>query len=660
MTETASTAPPLEPPDEQCDVIMKGGITSGVVYPSALVEFANHYRLRGLGGASAGAIGAVLGAAAEYGRRKGGFEVLRRIPDELGDGALAKLFQPSPSTRGLLPIMLRATGHDRPGAGSTGVRRVGAVVAAAAKNYPLASLLGLIPGAAVIAAGILAPGWTRIPMLVAGVPLAIVGWASAMAIRLTSVLTRDVPANKFGICTGIGADPKKNPGFTDWLAAKIDEAAGLPPGDGPLTFGQLRGGPKDLAGDSPRAPSSHDHERRDVDGDRVDDEIGEDAADATLGDPADFYIDLRMITTCLTEGKPYELPLNSYRFFYQPDVWKTLFPGYVMDALAKAPPARPQKRTRWPEYEAEDEAAERQGYRRFPSAADLPVIVATRLSLSFPLLISAIPLATIDDSQRPKITFQPQWFTDGGFCSNFPVHLFDAPLPSRPTFALNLGTMSKGWQAGPDQTKNIHYAHTNSEGLSLPAKKLPEDGVGAVAGFAVSALNTSRNWSDNANLRYPGHRDRTVVVLQSTDEGGLNLFMDRKTITGLAERGQVAAAALVDQFRQKHYPENDPAFTGWDNHRWLRYRALISALPTFLQRYTNGRAALNLGEGDVPSYPLTRAGRKLAEELFGKFDEAADLLYPDDPEQEKRRKPRIAEFKKEPNPVAAVRRVPEL
>ena len=210
MTEIASTAAPIEPPDELCDVIMKGGITSGVVYPSALVQFAHHYRLRGLGGASAGAIGAALGAAAEYGRRHGGFNVLRSIPDELGDGALANLFQPGQKTRGLLPIMLSTTGHNRPGAGATGANRIRAVAAAATKNYPLSSVLGLSPGAALIIAGILAPGWTRIPMLVAGVPLVIIRWALAVAIRLTRVLTRDVPANSFGICSGIGANPNES------------------------------------------------------------------------------------------------------------------------------------------------------------------------------------------------------------------------------------------------------------------------------------------------------------------------------------------------------------------------------------------------------------------------------------------------------------------
>jgi hypothetical protein len=71
---------PTESPAMQCDVIMKGGITSGVVYPWAIAEFARTYRLHGLGGASAGAIGAALGAAAEFGRQSVGFQVLLGCP----------------------------------------------------------------------------------------------------------------------------------------------------------------------------------------------------------------------------------------------------------------------------------------------------------------------------------------------------------------------------------------------------------------------------------------------------------------------------------------------------------------------------------------------------------------------------------------------------
>jgi predicted acylesterase/phospholipase RssA len=50
------------------DLTMEGGTTSGVVYPLAICELATSFRFRNVGGASAGAIGAALTAAAELGR----------------------------------------------------------------------------------------------------------------------------------------------------------------------------------------------------------------------------------------------------------------------------------------------------------------------------------------------------------------------------------------------------------------------------------------------------------------------------------------------------------------------------------------------------------------------------------------------------------------
>src|SRR5689334_17059316 len=108
-------------PDRQCDLVMKGGITSGVIYPSALAEIGRSYRFRGVGGASAGAIGAAMGAAAEFGRASGGFARLGTLPTQLGDGRLAALFQPQPGTRVLLRLMLVLTGNDRPGPRPSGV-----------------------------------------------------------------------------------------------------------------------------------------------------------------------------------------------------------------------------------------------------------------------------------------------------------------------------------------------------------------------------------------------------------------------------------------------------------------------------------------------------------------------------------------------------------
>ena len=94
----------------QCDVVLKGGITSGVVYPLTICKLATRYRLHSIGGTSAGAIAAVLAAAAEYRRRHdpvapaSGFRALAELPGDIST-RLRTLFQP-PSRR---PTMARAS-----------------------------------------------------------------------------------------------------------------------------------------------------------------------------------------------------------------------------------------------------------------------------------------------------------------------------------------------------------------------------------------------------------------------------------------------------------------------------------------------------------------------------------------------------------------------
>ena len=41
-------------PRAECDMVMKGGITSGVVYPKAVSHLAKRYHFRNIGGTSAG------------------------------------------------------------------------------------------------------------------------------------------------------------------------------------------------------------------------------------------------------------------------------------------------------------------------------------------------------------------------------------------------------------------------------------------------------------------------------------------------------------------------------------------------------------------------------------------------------------------------------
>jgi hypothetical protein len=130
---------PLEPfgpasfpaqPKLECDIVMKGGITSGVIYPLAVCDLAKVYRLRSVGGASAGAIAAAAATAAEVGRATVaaaasgatnampvdaagvGFMGLANLPDELteeqpgGKSRLFHLFRPQRSAKRLFGLLV--------------------------------------------------------------------------------------------------------------------------------------------------------------------------------------------------------------------------------------------------------------------------------------------------------------------------------------------------------------------------------------------------------------------------------------------------------------------------------------------------------------------------------------------------------------------------
>ena len=94
-----------------CDVVMKGGITSGVVFPAAIARLSTQFRFRNIGGTSAGAIAAAGAAAAEYRRATDdaspgyGFARLGELGAWLGErpdgrhSRLYHLFPPEPAVR---------------------------------------------------------------------------------------------------------------------------------------------------------------------------------------------------------------------------------------------------------------------------------------------------------------------------------------------------------------------------------------------------------------------------------------------------------------------------------------------------------------------------------------------------------------------------------
>src|SRR5919199_1055184 len=152
----------------------------------------------------------------------------------------------------------------------------------------------------------------------------------------------------------------------------------------------------------------------------------------TFGELSTKRINLRMVTSNLSHSQPYHLPLSQNIFLFKEDDMRRLFPEPVVQYLI----AQAYQPTRV-------SLAQLPGFHFLPAGDDLPVIVATRMSLSFPLLLSAVPLYTLSTTtyRKPQVSredLQQNWFSDGGISSNFPIHLFDAWLPERPTFGITL------------------------------------------------------------------------------------------------------------------------------------------------------------------------------------------------------------------------------
>lgn len=527
----ASSAPPSQGP-RYCDIVMKGGITSGVVYPRAVYEISREFTFRGIGGTSAGAIAAAATAAAEYGRRNGrdGFPQLDDLPRWLGarepqsgESNLASLFQPVAGTRRLFHLAKAALGNAE--------GRVWRIVEAAVTHYRLPFLLGLLPGL-LIALLALLPGHPllRAAIVVAGVIAALAGATLAIGSRVRTDVQRRIPENFFGLCTGHAEGPVGGiPPLTDWLTGYFNELAGKPLAEGPLTFGDLWG---------------------------------------TSDPAAERAVDLQMMTTNLTHGRPYGLPFKKQVFYFHPEEMRRLFPDVVVDwMVAHARPVEDPERSA--------------PLVPLPEAADLPVVFATRLSLSFPLVISAIPLYAVDYSRRvaPEER-RPErcWFSDGGITSNFPVHFFDAPLPSWPTFGINLRPFHPDFPYRPgDESKHVWMPERNLGGM-LEWWTRFEDGD-PLTGFLMAIANSALDWADNTQLSVPGHRDRVVNVSLRANEGGLNLDMPEQLIHDLSERGRHAGLRLVERFG----PQTDGVKLSWENHRWVRFRSTMGLLQGMLE-----------------------------------------------------------------------------
>lgn len=485
-------------PEKVCDVVLKGGVTSGVVYPLALASLAEKYRFSNIGGTSAGAVAAAAAAAAEYGRytEGAGFERLAKIPGEVDN--LLGMFQPTPVLEPLFDLFVAAL------KAKTRTGRVVAIVWGAVSGYWLSALLGLMPGVVVVAVALGDRGSAG--FVAFGLLLALIGVVAGVIWRLWKAANIDLVANEFGLCPGIRQPRRLAEGLTDWLARLIEEAAGHAQAGRPLTFGDLAAPPG--------------------------------------GRPA---IQLAMMTTSLAEECPYTLPLvDDHRFVFEKNEWDRIFPAGIMAFLIRecdrfTPPA--------------GEAGQ---YYYFPDPGRLPVVVAARMSLSFPFLISGVPLWRRDftfSEPAEKNKLRRCLFSDGGLSSNFPIHFFDRLMPNSPTFAITLDDYDK------DRNRDeVWLPSTAGSGSKLPV--LPFEGLG---GFVMRLLSSAKDWQDNLQSTLPGYRERIAHVVLTSDEGGLNLAMSEATIRKLADRGRKAGIKLRDDF-------------DLDEHRWRRFLVAMARM----------------------------------------------------------------------------------
>jgi len=595
-TPAAATAPLLE-----CDLVMKGGITSGVVYPLAVCELATVYRLRSVGGSSAGAIAAAAAACAELGRAGGGFDRLATLPDDLTravdgkDSRLFTLFQPQPKMRRLFGLVTS-------GLGTTGWPRTRAMVSAALRSWLPYAVIAAAPGIAVFVIGLFQDDVARWTCLVAGLVLTLLGLAIGVAYGLLRDV-RQIPAAGFGLSSGNTPPGAKNPALTPWLHQTFQELAGRTVDDEPVTFGDL-----EAAG-----------------------------------------ITLRLMTTNLSRRQPLALPWDTRDYSFDPAHFRTLFPEKVVQRMEAQ--AVPDVMTE-DDWEGAVRRIQRTPLVAFPMQQDLPVVVAVRMSLSFPGLIAAVPLHTVDYSlqhnkdardaarawrkQHPTATpeegareigalhVQRNWFSDGGICANLPLHFFDSALPRRPTFAINLAPFPPGWEKSANEPDNSYLPTGNAAGLLRRQSVWQDEGLGALKQFGSSIIDTARSWVDEGQQFVPGYRDRIVTVFHDDEEGGMNLNMQEPVVRGLSLRGEGAAGRLTDTFAGDQ-PGVVPT-QGWDNHRWLRFRTAMAAFSDTLLSFRNGFTtpmpgttpyATWVGEGangPLPSYPVQGARRQAVNE----------------------------------------------
>ena len=365
------------PSDRYCDIILEGGVTSGIIYAEAVSKLAEQYRLNSIGGSSIGAFAAAMAAAAEFSRRNGssaGFELMRGLPDKLakvdkrGRTRLFRLFRPQKRTRELFAIF--AATLNQPKWYRTALHGIGEAI----RQYPWSVVFSFLLAFAALYAPLFLglkpllaierlPSSASWPSIVIGIALglsaSVILASLVMLTRIVLQLSAKLVPNNLGLCRGWSKEDQLDVDsddldLTGYMHVAIQAAAGRDPtvAQATLTFADLAGAPGaavDWMGKDPdrvRTPS----------------------------------IDLQVYATNLSHSRPYRFPADDSddmgRLFFKIEDLEDYFPRPVIEHLA-AHSRRYKPGLHDPEIDDPE-------LRELPQA-DLPVIVAVRMAMSFPI-----------------------------------------------------------------------------------------------------------------------------------------------------------------------------------------------------------------------------------------------------------------------------------
>ena len=163
-------------------------------------------------------------------------------------------------------------------------------------------------------------------------------------------------------------------------------------------------------------------------------------------------IELAMITTNLTHGRPYRLPFaDNATFWFDTREIRKLFPRRIAEYLEREGAARLASEHGDLKRIAADNA---EHFLPLPVGDKLPVVFGVRLSLSFPVLLGAVPLYGVDwtsvlhpdletceqletESSRPTANLPKRGRVQTIVADRKPIRVLSAAVPfERPSAAL--------------------------------------------------------------------------------------------------------------------------------------------------------------------------------------------------------------------------------